>query len=106
MVQQPGTQSTESRVSRGELRLLKWLTALIPAVVVLIYESAREEAIEHVLPGLPVPFASVVVWVLVLVVTAGFTMFVFRVLDRLQAHALRRGRDIATSTPYSRSAQG
>jgi len=82
-------------VGRGELRLLKWLTALVPAAVVLIYESAREEALEHVLPGLPVPFANVVVWVLVLLLTAGFTLFVFRVLDRLQVQALLRSRDVA-----------
>jgi hypothetical protein len=49
-----GTASaTHAQVSRRELRQLKWLTALVPGTVVLIYESARQEALEHVLPALP-----------------------------------------------------
>src|SRR3954452_18701055 len=60
------TSRAEARVSRRELRQLKWLTALVPGTVVLIYESARQEALEHVLPALPVQYGNLVVWVLVL----------------------------------------
>jgi signal transduction histidine kinase len=86
----------ETRVSRRELRQLKWLTALVPGTVVLIYESARQEALEHVLPALPVQYGNLVVWVLVLVLTYAFATFVFSIVERLQAQAMARSRDLAT----------
>jgi hypothetical protein len=30
------------------LRQLKWLADLVPGTVVLIYETARQEALEHI----------------------------------------------------------
>src|SRR5262245_8710912 len=84
-------QSTaESRVSRRELRQLKWLTALVPGTVVLIYESVRQEALEHVLPALPAQYGNLIVWVLVLLLTYAFATFVFSVVERLQAQAMAR----------------
>src|SRR6266851_1316887 len=88
--------STDSRVSRRELRQLKWLTALVPGAVVLIYEYARQEALEHVLPALPVQYGNLVVWALVLLLTYAFAAFVFRIVERLQAQALARSRDLVT----------
>jgi hypothetical protein len=66
----------DSQVSRRELRQLKWLTALVPFTVVLIYEAARREALEHILPALPVEYGNLIVWVLVLLLTYGFATFV------------------------------
>jgi len=86
----------DAQVSRRELRQLKWLTALVPGTVVLIYESARQEALEHVLPALPVQYGNVVVLVLVLLLTYGFATFVFSVVERLQAQAIARSRELAT----------
>jgi signal transduction histidine kinase len=86
----------DSQVSRRELRQLKWLTALVPFTVVLIYEAARREALEHILPALPVEYGNLIVWVLVLLLTYGFATFVFSVVERLQAQALARGREVAT----------
>jgi two-component system, NarL family, sensor histidine kinase DegS len=86
----------DSQVSRRELRQLKWLTALVPGTVVLIYESARQEALEHVLPALPVQYGNVVVWALVLLLTYGFATFVFSIVERLQAQAMARSRELAT----------
>jgi two-component system sensor histidine kinase DegS len=85
----------DSQVSRRELRQLKWLTALVPGAVVLIYEYARQETLEHILPALPVQYGNVIVWVLVLGLTYAFAAFVFRVVERLQAQALARSRDVA-----------
>src|SRR5438067_659601 len=86
----------DSQVSRRELKQLKWLTALVPGAVVLIYESARQEALEHILPALPVQYGNVIVWALVLLLTYAFAAFVFRIVERLQAQALARSRDLAT----------
>src|SRR5229473_1786350 len=74
----------DSQVSRRELRQLKWLTALVPGTVVLIYESARQEALEHILPALPVQYGNFVVWVLVLLLTYAFAAFVFRIVERMR----------------------
>jgi two-component system sensor histidine kinase DegS len=86
----------DAQVSRRELRQLKWLTALVPGTVVLIYEYARRETLEHVLPALPTQYGNVVVWALVLLLTYAFAAFVFGIVERLQAQALARSRDLAT----------
>src|SRR6202035_2054485 len=89
-------KTTDAEVSRRELRQLKWLTALVPGTVVLIYEYARQETLEHILPALPVQYGNVVVWALVLLLTYAFAAFVFRIVERLQAQALARSRDLVT----------
>src|SRR5207244_9188504 len=86
-----------------ELRQLKWLTALVPGTVVLISEYARQETLGHVLPALPVQYGNVVVWVLVLLLTYAFAAFVFRIVERLQAQALARSRDLVTLNACSKS---
>jgi two-component system, NarL family, sensor histidine kinase DegS len=92
------SQPDDARVSRRELRALKWLTALVPGMVVLIYETARQEALEHIFPGWPAQYSNLIVWGLVLVLTYGFATFVFRVVERLQTQALARSRDVTTLT--------
>ncbi len=92
----PKVKTTNSEVSRRELRQLKWLTALVPGTVVLIYEYARQETLEHILPALPPQYGNVVVWALVLLLTYAFAAFVFRIVERLQAQALARSRDLVT----------
>ena len=87
---------SDTRVSRRELRQLKWLTALVPGSVVLIYEYARQETLEHVLPALPVEYGNIIVWLLVLLLTYAFATFVFSIVERLQAQAMARSREIAT----------
>jgi signal transduction histidine kinase len=89
-------RESDSRVSRRELRQLKWLTALVPGSVVLIYEYARQETLEHVLPALPVQYGNVIVWLLVLLLTYAFATFVFSIVERLQSQAMARSREIAT----------
>src|SRR4030081_891597 len=85
----------DSQVSRRELKQLKWLTALVPGAVVLIYESARQEALEHILPALPVQYGNFIVWPLVLLLTYAFAAFVFRIVERLQAPAPAPNPDLA-----------
>lgn len=86
----------DARVIRRELRQLKWLTALVPGTVVLIYEYARQETLEHVLPALPVQYGNVIVLLLVLLLTYAFATFVFSIVERLQSQAMARSREIAT----------
>jgi hypothetical protein len=62
----------------------------------LLYESARQEALEHLFPALPSLYANLIVWGLVLLLTYAFAQFVFRLVERLQIQALARSRDFAS----------
>jgi signal transduction histidine kinase len=81
--------------SRRELVQLKWLSTLVPGAAVLVYETVRYETLEHLLPGIPPIVGNVAVALLVLLLTYGFASFVFRVVERVQADAVRRGRELA-----------
>src|SRR5437016_13776408 len=93
----PGLQPND-RVSRRELTQLKWLATAVPGAAVLLYETARFEILEHVLPGVPPQVGNVLVGVLVLLLTYVFASFVFGVVERLQVQAVRRGREVAALT--------
>jgi len=60
-----------------------------------MYEGVRYEILEHLLPGIPPEVGNVVVGLLVLLLTYGFASFVFRVVERVQAQAVLRGREVA-----------
>jgi two-component system, NarL family, sensor histidine kinase DegS len=90
--QLPGS---EDHLSRRELTRLKWLATIVPGAAVLLYEGIRYETLEHVLPGVPPQVGNVIVAVLVLLLTYAFASFVFRVVERVQSQAVRRGREVA-----------
>src|SRR5437764_5916645 len=87
--------STEDSLSRRELTRLKWLATIVPGAAVLLYEGVRYETLEHLLPGIPPQVGNVIVGLLVLLLTYAFASFVFRVVERVQAEAVRRGREVA-----------
>lgn len=89
-------QSSEDRISRRELGRLKWLATIVPGATVLMYEGVRYEILEHLLPGIPPEVGNVLVGLLVLLFTYGFASFVFRVVERVQAQAVLRGREVAS----------
>jgi two-component system, NarL family, sensor histidine kinase DegS len=88
-------QSQDDQLSRLELTRLKWLATLVPGAAVLLYEGVRYETLEHVLPGIPPQVGNVIVAALVLLLTYLFASFVFNVVGRVQAQAVRRGRELA-----------
>src|SRR5262249_55484346 len=64
---------------------LKWLTARVPFTVLLLYEAARRETLEHILPALPVAYGNVVVWIpislintVLISLTVGVSILVWR----------------------------
>lgn len=81
--------------SRRELAQLKWLSTLVPGAAVLLYETARYETLEHLLPGIPAMVGNMAVAIVLLLLTYLFASFVFRVVERVQADAVRRGREVA-----------
>jgi signal transduction histidine kinase len=60
-----------------------------------MYETARFEILEHVMPGIPPQVGNIVVGLLVLLLTYLFASFVFGVVERLQRQAVQRGREVA-----------
>ena len=87
--------SSEDGLSRRELTRLKWLATVVPGAAVLLYEGVRYETLEHLLPGIPQQVGNVIVGLAVLLLTYAFASFVFRVVERVQAEAVRRGREVA-----------
>jgi signal transduction histidine kinase len=87
--------SPDDQASRRELTRLKWLATIVPGAAVLLYEGARRETLEHVLPGIPSPVGNGIVALLVLLLTYAFASFVFRVVERVQRQTVRRGREVA-----------
>jgi two-component system, NarL family, sensor histidine kinase DegS len=90
----PGA-ADEQGSRRRELVQLKWLSTVVPGAAVLLYETVRYEILEHLLPSVAPQIGSTIVAVLVLLLTYGFASFVFRVVERVQADAVRRGREVA-----------
>src|SRR5438046_839310 len=82
--------------SRRELVQLKWLSTLVPGAAVLLYETVRYETLEHLLPGIPPVVGNVLVALVLLLLTYAFASFVFRVVERVQNEAVRRGREVAS----------
>jgi len=86
----------QDRISHRELtRLIKWLATIVPSAAVLLYEFVRYETLEHLLPGIPPEVGNVIVGLVLLLLTYGFASFVFRVVERVQAQAVLRGREVA-----------
>jgi two-component system, NarL family, sensor histidine kinase DegS len=80
---------------RRELVQLKWLSTVVPGAAVLLYETVRYEILEHLLPGVAPQVGNTIVAVLVLLLTYAFASFVFRVVERVRADAVRLGREVA-----------
>jgi signal transduction histidine kinase len=80
-------------VSRRRLAQLKWLTTIVPAVTVFGYETVRHDLLE---PLLPPAYGNLIVGLLTLALAWGFSELVFGIVDRLQAQAVARSREVAT----------
>jgi two-component system sensor histidine kinase DegS len=87
--------SNRAKQSRRELTQLKWLSTLVPGAAVLLYETVRFETLEHLLRGIDPLIANSIIAVALLLLTYGFASFVFRVVERVQDEAVRRGREVA-----------
>lgn len=82
-----------SDLSARRLAQLKWLTTLVPAIAVFIYETVRHDLLEH---RFPTPYGNLVVGFITLGFAFGFSQIVFGIVARLQAQAVARNRELAT----------
>lgn len=92
---QNSARATELEVTRRQLTRLKWLTTLVTAVAVFLYETVRHDFLDHLLS---VAYGNLLVGLLALVLAFAFSEFVFRIVERLQAQAVARSHEVATLT--------
>ncbi|HEY8478177.1 MAG TPA: sensor histidine kinase [Chloroflexota bacterium] len=77
--------------TRQQITRLKWLTTVVPTLAILLYEVLRHQVLDRWLP--PVSGHLVVaLWTLLL--AYGFSEVVFGVMQRLQAQAMARQREV------------
>jgi hypothetical protein len=53
----------DDQVRRGELTQLRWLATVVPGAAVLLYETARSDILQHLLPGVPPQVGNMLVGV-------------------------------------------
>jgi signal transduction histidine kinase len=83
----------EPDLSARYLTGLKWLTTVVPAVAVFIYETVRHDLFEH---RFPTTYGNLAVGFITLGFAFGFSQLVFGIVARLQRQAVARSREVAT----------
>lgn len=82
----------DADLSARRMAQLKWLTTIVPAVAVFVYETVRHDLLEH---RFPTPYGNLMVGLLTLGLAFGFSQIVFGIVARLQGQAVARNRDLA-----------
>lgn len=90
MIESPPAPLTPS-VSQRQLTRLKWLTTIVPAVAVFVYETVRHDLFAHRFPN---AYGNLIVGLLTLVCAYLFSTIIFGIVARLQEQALARGREV------------
>lgn len=83
---------SDGRESRREITRLKWMTTILPAAAVVLYETLRGTVLSGALPA---PLSYVMVGAVAVLLTGAFSELVFGIVERLEAQALARGREVA-----------
>ena len=78
--------------SHQRITQLKWLTTVAPAAAVVLYETLRGGLTDD---GLRSPWAYLLVGLVAVLLAWGFSELVFGVVERLEAQALERSREVA-----------
>jgi signal transduction histidine kinase len=76
----------------GQFGRLKWLTTLLPAGAVFLWETVRHVYLEHELPD---AYGNLIAGLVALVFAYAFSEIVFAIVERLQSQAVERGRELA-----------
>jgi signal transduction histidine kinase len=90
-----GTEAAaqETELSRRRLAQLRWLTTVAPALVVFLYDTARHNLLDG---RWELDAGNLAVGLLALTLAYGFSAFVFGIVERSQARAVARSREVAT----------
>ncbi len=79
-------------LSARRLTQLKWLTTVVPAIAVFVYETVRHDLLDH---RFPTDYGNLLVGFITLGFAFGFSQLIFRIVARLQAQAVARNRELA-----------
>ncbi|MFN8514945.1 MAG: sensor histidine kinase [Thermomicrobiales bacterium] len=88
MADAAGQATREPDLSARRLTQLKWLTTIVPAVAVFLYETVRHDLFEH---RFPTTYGNLAVGF----ITLGFSQLIFGIVARLQDQAVARSREVA-----------
>lgn len=95
------------------LRLLKWITVLVPGVFIFVLESTRHLVVEPFLrehgatgrlPAIPLDIGNLIVGLLAFGLAFGFSHLVFGVIEHMQRRLLRRNAELAALNAVAASA--
>lgn len=95
------------------LRLLKWITVLVPGVFIFVLESTRHQVVEPFLrehgatgrlPAIPLDIGNLIVGLLAFGLAFGFSHLVFGVIEHMQRRLLRRNAELAALNAVAASA--
>lgn len=75
-----------------QIRQLKWMTTILPALAVVLYETLRGTLLSGVLTS---PTGYLLVGLVAVVLTYTFSELVFGIVERLERQSLARSREIA-----------
>ncbi len=79
--------------SHRQITQLKWMTTIVPALAVVLYETMRGVLLEGRLPS---PLNYALVGLVAVLLTGIFSELVFSIVERLETQALARSREVAT----------
>lgn len=92
MADAAGQATREPDLSARHLTQLKWLTTIVPAVAVFLYETVRHDLFEH---RFPTSYGNLAIGFITLGFAFGFSQLIFGIVARLQDQAVARSREVA-----------
>lgn len=94
---------TTSRPPRARsLQILKWVTAIIPALAIYMAETIRHDWIEPYIPANV--YGNLAIGVLAFCCTFAFSTAIFRIIDGMQAELVRRNAELAAVNEFATEA--
>jgi len=92
MMRQRSVLARHPGPAHRQITQLKLLTTILPAAAITLYELLRDGFFGDILPG---PYSYLLTAVIAVALTWVFSEFIFGIVERLEAHALARSREVA-----------
>lgn len=84
------------------LSILKWVTAIIPALAIYLAETIRHDWIEPYIPANV--YGNIAIGIIALCCTLAFSTAIFRIIDNMQTELVRRNTDLAAVNEFATEA--
>jgi len=94
--------TTPNLLPGRRLQILKWITAIVPALAIYLAETIRHDWIEPYIPANI--YGNVAVGLVAFCCTFAFSTVIFRVIDGMQAELVRRNAELAAVNEFATEA--